>query len=73
MQGIHNNGGTWHCTVTSKYVLAVPGILAKKEEKEPKNPRSVKWDENHLFTILRLGWKETVARGPKEKKGDLPT
>lgn len=77
MQGIHNHEGAWHCTVTSKYGLAGPTRsvrnLSQKKGKEPKNLRSLKWNENHLFTVHRLGWKETVAREPKEKKGDLPT
>lgn len=79
MQGIHNHEGAWHCTATSKYGFAVPTKTArnpskkKKEEKEPKNLRSVNMNENHLFTVHRLGWKETVARELQEKKGDLPT
>lgn len=49
-----------------------PSKKKKKEEKEPKNLRSVNTNENHLFTVHRLGWKETVARELQEKKGDLP-
>lgn len=60
-----------------QYQPRLPGILAqkkkKKEEKEPKNLRSVNMNENHLFTVHRLGWKETVARELQEEKGDLPT
>lgn len=51
----------------------VSEILAKKKKrKEPKNLKSVKWNENHLFTVHTLGWKETVARDPKERKGRPP-